>query len=69
MLQIAGLTFVPFPGGKFFVDPGLRKLTAEVCLCMGKGFPRDPRSGASRSLAGLDETDLKPRILVVSGKV
>lgn len=36
---------------------------------MGKGFSRDPRSGASRSLAGLDEIDLKPRILVVSGKV
>lgn len=58
-----------FSGGNFHWPRPRPKLTAEVCLCMGKGFPRDPRSGASRSLAGLDEIDLKPRILSVSGKV
>lgn len=58
-----------FSGGNFHWPRPRPKLAAEVCLCMGKGFPRDLRSGASRSLAGLDEIDLKPRFLVVSGKV
>lgn len=58
-----------FSGGNFHWPRPRPKLTAEVCLCMGKGFSRDPRSGASRSLAGLDEIDLKPRFLVVSGKL